>query len=330
MISTTWINKRKPHWRRLESLVEQAGRAGVASLDHRDLQELALLYRQAAADLSTAREDPSGASLAGYLNQLLGRAHNLLYMGGRSRRGGIRNFFFHEYPRIFRETFFYTLAATLIFAGGALLGFLVTYYDSGFARFFLGARMMDKIERRQMWTDSVVSVKPLASSAIMTNNLTVSIATFVGGILAGVGTVWLMFFNGLMLGVITAACLQTGMAGQLYTFVAPHGVLELPSIFIAGGAGLLLARGLLFPGFLPRRESLARAGSKAIRLFLGVVPLLVIAGTIEGFFSPTGIAAPIKFLFAAAMFILLVVYVTGGDQLFPQREEKAAKAQASA
>lgn len=322
MISTAWINKRKPHWRRLEGLIEQAGRGGVGALGHRDLQELALLYRQTASDLSVVREDPSATSIEGYLNQLLGRAHNLLYMGGRSRKGGIRNFFFREYPRIFRETFAYTLAATIIFAAAALLGFLVTYYDAGFARFFLGARMVDTIERHEMWTQSVVAVKPLASSAIMTNNLSVSFATFALGITGGVGTVWMLFFNGMLLGVITAACLQAGMAGQLYSFVAPHGVLELPSIFIAGGAGLLLARGLLFPGFLPRKESLTRAAAQAVRLLLGVIPLLVIAGITEGFFSPTAIAAPVKFLFAAAMFILMLAYLGGGDSFLPRRAPK--------
>lgn len=319
MISTTWLKKRSPYWRRLESLIDQAGRSGVGSLPHRDLQELALLYRQTAADLSTVREDASGGTVAGYLNQLLGRAHNLLYMGGKSRKGGILDFFFREYPRIFRETFSYTLTAAIIFFVGALLGFLVTFYDNGFARFFLGGRMMDDIERRHMWTESVVAVKPLASSGIMTNNLTVTFLTFAAGITAGVGTVWLMFFNGMLMGVVTAACMQSGMAGQLYSFVAPHGALEIPSIFIAGGAGLLIARGLLFPGFLPRKESLVIAGGTAIKLVLGVIPLLVIAGITEGFFSPTAAPTPLKYLYSAAMFILLVAYLTGGDLLLRKR-----------
>ena len=82
------------------------------------------------------------------------------------------------------------------------------------------------------------------------------------------------------------ACWQNGMSLSLWSFVAPHGVLELPAIFIAGGAGLLLARGLLFPGWLPRREALRRSAAEAGRLVLGIFPLLVVAGTTEGFFSP--------------------------------------------
>jgi uncharacterized membrane protein SpoIIM required for sporulation len=95
----------------------------------------------------------------------------------------------------------------------------------------------------------------------------------------------------------------------LWSFVAPHGVLELPAIFIAGGAGLRLAYGLLFPGFLPRGESVARAGTEAVKLLLGTIPILIIAGVIEAFVSPTGLAVPLKFGMAAALFALLLTYL---------------------
>jgi len=98
-----------------------------------------------------------------------------------------------------------------------------------------------------MWTDSIVTIKPLASSAILTNNLSVSFATFALGITAGVGTIYMMLLNGLLIGVIGSACWREGMSLSLWSFVAGHGVLELPAIFIAGGAGLGIARGLLFP-----------------------------------------------------------------------------------
>jgi uncharacterized membrane protein SpoIIM required for sporulation len=114
-----------------------------------------------------------------------------------------------------------------------------------------------------------------------------------------------------MLGVIGAACWLSGMSLQLWSFVAPHGVLELPAIFIAGGAGLMLADALLFPGVLSRRDSLAASGALAIRLVLGILPLLVIAGVVEGFISPSRLPVALKFLFAAVMFSLLLVYLFG-------------------
>jgi len=169
-----------------------------------------------------------------------------------------------------------------------------------------------------MWTHSIVTIKPLASSAILTNNLSVSLATFALGITAGVGTVYMMLVNGLLIGVISAACWREGMNLQLWSFVAAHGILELPAIFIAGGAGLGIARGLLFPGTLPRRESLAQAGARSVRLVLGTIPLLLVAGFVEGFVSPTDLNPAIKFLLSGALGTLLVLYLLSGTS--PQRQ----------
>jgi uncharacterized membrane protein SpoIIM required for sporulation len=307
-ISARWIEKRKPYWDRLEALLRTCGRGGVAALAHADLRELALLYRQTASDLSVAREDPTSAALARYLNDLLGRAHNLIYSGAPRRAGGIRDFYLRVFPAVFRETLPYTLAAAGIFAATAIAGVILTLSNPGFERLLLPPEMMDTIERREMWTHSVLAVKPLASSAIMTNNLSVALVMFASGIMAGLGTLYLLAFNGLLIGVIGAVCDRAGMAVSLWSFVAPHGVLELPAIFIAGGAGLLLGRGLVAPGALSRRDALADCASRAIRLLLGVIPLLVVAGVIEAFVSPSDIPVPAKFLVAAALFILMCAY----------------------
>jgi uncharacterized membrane protein SpoIIM required for sporulation len=309
LLSARWMNKHKPFWARLDDLVKRTGHQGVQALNHKELQELGLLYRQSASDLSAAREDASSQPLARYLNQLLGRAHNLIYMGRRGNPMGIITFYRETYPRIFRETFAYTLAAFIVFLAGAGFGFLLCLHDPAFPRHVLGAHMMDTIDRREMWTHSVVTMKPLASSGIMTNNLIVSFAAFAYGLTAGIGTLYMMAMNGLLFGVVSTACWQAAMAGQLFSFVAAHGVLELPAIFIAGGGGFLIARGLLFPGYLSRRDSLSRAGGKAVRLLLGTIPMLVIAGIIEGFISPTDLAPVVKYLLAAALFTLLVLYL---------------------
>ncbi|HTM90648.1 MAG TPA: stage II sporulation protein M [Terriglobales bacterium] len=314
MISTHWLEKRQPYWRRLEALVEQSGRRGVGRLSRSELQELGLLYRQIASDLSTVREDPASRQISDYLNQLLGRAHNLIYMGRKTNAAGIVQFFRVTYPRLFRENLAYPLTAFLIFLAAAIVGTALCFSDPGFERYFLGGRMIDTIEQHRMWTQSVVSIKPLASSFILTNNISVACATFAMGILAGLGTVYMLFFNGLLIGVIGTACWQAGMSRQLWSFVAPHGVLELPAIFIAGGAGLLLARGLLFPGTMPRRDSVVEAGGRAVRLVLGVIPMLVVAGFIEGYLSPSNFPVPLKFALGAALGLALVMYLASGGE----------------
>jgi uncharacterized membrane protein SpoIIM required for sporulation len=311
VISTSWIEKRKQYWERLEQLLEQTQRRGIRSLDRGELRELGLLYRQAASDLAVLRADTSSVHFARYLNQLLARAHNTIYSGKKTSAVSILHFFRDTYPAVFRRNLPYCLLAVVLFVVGALAGCVLTLQDPDFQLKVLGSQMVETIRRREMWTHSVVAIKPLASSAIMTNNLSVAFTTFAAGITAGLGTIYMIVFNGVLIGVIGAACYLSGMSLQLWSFVAPHGVLELPAIFIAAGAGLRLAAGLLFPGVLPRRESLARAGREAVQLLLGCVPVLFVAGIIEAFLSPTELAVPMKFLFAAAMFTLLLFYLFG-------------------
>jgi uncharacterized membrane protein SpoIIM required for sporulation len=311
MISTRWLEKRKPHWSKLESLLNQSATGGLKSLSRSDLQELSLLYRQTAADLAAIREDRSSVHFARYINQLLVRAHNTIYSGRRANPRALFSFFCDAYPRAFRRNVKHCLLATVIFAISGLVGAVLTYQNPDFKVKLLGPEMVDTIDRHQMWTHSIVGIKPLASSAIMTNNMSVGFTTFALGITAGLGTIYMMAFNGLLMGVIGMACWLSGMSVQLWSFVAPHGVLELPAIFIAGGAGLRIAQGLLFPGILPRRDSLSRAGLEAVQLLLGTIPILIVAGLIEAFVSPSGLAAPLKFSMAGALFLILGVYLFG-------------------
>ncbi len=282
---------------------------GIATLSHEELKELGLLYRQTASDLGTVREDVSSRQLTFYLNQLLGRSHNLIYMGHKPKVSAIVRFYRDTYPQLFRETLPQTLLAAALVLVTMIAAWMLTLRDPSFAYRLLGPAMIETIEQHHMWTDSIVTIKPLASSGIMTNNLSVAFSMFALGITGGLGTIWMLAVNGLLLGVIGAATARAGMALQLWSFVAPHGVLELPAIFIAGGAGLEIARGLLFPGLLPRRASLEEAGGRATRLLLGTVPMLIVAGVIEGFFSPSAVPIAIKFSLAAVLFAALMTYL---------------------
>ena len=163
-----------PHWKRLEELLRHAATAaGASALAHRELQELALLYRQAASDLSVVREDPtSGRLYPLYLNQLLGRAHNIIYMSRKPHSRGLRPFFFGNVPGNFSPNLFLHFRRVRNFSGaGAVAGVLMGLANPGFERYLLGPEMMDTIAQHKMWTHSIVSVKPLASSQIMTNNI---------------------------------------------------------------------------------------------------------------------------------------------------------------
>ena len=309
MISTRWLHEREPYWRRLEELLDQVARRGFRSLTRPELQEFGLLYRQIAADLAIVREDRGASRFAEYLNQLLARAHHTIYSPKGQGPAASLRFFVRGFPFVFRQNLASCLVSLALFAGAASFGAYLTYQNPEFKTRILGPEMVDTIDRRQMWTHSIVAIKPVASSQIMTNNMSVALMTFAAGITGGAGTVYMLLLNGLMLGVIGMACALSGMSAPLWSFVAPHGVLELPAIVIAGGAGLRLAQGLLFPGLLQRRASIARAGADGVKLVLGCLPILVIAGIVEAFVSPTDLGVALKFTLAGSLFGLLFAYL---------------------
>jgi uncharacterized membrane protein SpoIIM required for sporulation len=307
VLSNLWIQKRTPYWERLTTLVAAAGQS--RGLSRGELQELALLYRQVASDLSTLRQDRTSSALASQVNHLLARAHHIIYS---SRRSTWRNFLLYlrdGYPLVFRRQINYVFASLVIMLAGTLVAVAFTLADARFAAPIVGPNVMEAVEHHEMWTTSIVSVAPQASSFIMTNNLSVSFMAFAGGLLFGAGSVFEMFYNGLMLGAVAVLCQKAGMAIPLWSFVAPHGSLELPAITIAGAAGLRLGHGMLFPGIYTWKDSVARAGREAVRLVSGVIPMLIIAGSLEGFFSPSSAPVALKFSVGAGLFVLLLVWL---------------------
>ncbi len=293
----------------MDALIKRAESGGLTSLDRDELQQTALLYRQVAGDLSVLRQDRTARASTVYLNQILVRAHNILYSARKTSWRALWLFFRDDYPRHFQSLFRYVLIAILISLAAGILGAVITQSHPDFMRRFVGPGMIATMERHEMWTKSIIGIEPKASSAIMTNNLSVSFTAFAGGITFGLITLWSMFFNGLMLGVIGMACHQYNMSLQLWSFVAAHGSLELPSIVIAGGAGFRIAHAMLFPGAYRWRDAVALAGIEATQLVVGIVPMLIIAGALEGFLSPSTAPNWIKFTTGAMLFTLLNLWL---------------------
>ena len=170
--------------------------------------------------------------------------------------------------------------------------------------------LIEKVrDQGELWVGSIVGIEPLASSGIMINNLSVSFGAIAGGISGGVYTIYLMGFNGLHLGTVSALVAQNNLSYPFWGFVFPHGALELPAIFLAGGAGLLIGQAIVFPGQYRPIDALKRNGQKATQLLFGIVPMLVIAGAIEGFFSPNPlIPDAVKYLTGIGLFTILIAY----------------------
>ncbi len=294
MISNRWIDTRKPHWTRLEQLALQAETSGLNTLSARDLCEFGLLYRQAAADLSAARTDSASRTLEAYLNRLVARAHNFVYAGNRLSPRSIVRYLVYEYPRLFRRLLPYTALSLSLCLGGAVLGTIITLVRPDFVHAMLGPEMMSTLEHHKMWTESILGSQPQEA------------------VLAGLGTLYFMLYNGFLLGVIGTACHQYGLSLSLWSFVAAHGALELPSIFLSGSAGLRLGAAILFPGYLRRRDSIVEGGREAVRLVAVTVPLLFIAGTLESFLSPSHAPIALKFSVSAILLSALLFWLSEG------------------
>ena len=314
MITNLWIDLRKDNWNRLDALLRQVESQGLRSLSQSELRDLGLLYRQAAADLSAVRADRSSRTLEQYLNKLVARAHNFVYSGSRTSLAGLWQFMVHGYPRLLRRLSGYVWLATAITLAAAAIGVFITLVRPQFGEIFLGADKMEGIRQHHLWMDSILSAKPQTSSSIMTNNIMVCFLTFATGIGAGIGTLYMLFNNGLMIGTIATVCARYHLSLSLWSFIAAHGALELPSIMLAGAAGLRLAAGILFPGMLRRTDALALAGLEAVQLVAGTIPLLTIAGTLEAFLSPTHAPNALKFGVGAVLFAGLCLWLGEGGR----------------
>lgn len=312
MLAEEFINQKKPNWERLTNLLNKSQTAGLTTLSAEELTELGRLYRSATSDLAVVRRDYPSHRVVDFLNSLVARAHAAVYQNRAARGRGFLAFFTTTFPRAFRETWPYTLASFLMFLLPALVGFVVSYRDPS-----AGAALMPGLEQRiedirngtEWWKEINTNGRAASSSFIMTNNIQVSIMAFAGGMLLGTLTLYALVQNGLMLGVLAGAAQSLGFAGNLWGFVAAHGVIELSVIFIAGGAGLQLGWSLIRPGLLTRRAALTLAAQRAMALLLGSIPLLVVAGTIEGFISPSSLPLALKLFVALTSGVLLYSYL---------------------
>ena len=309
-----FVQERRDDWDRLDGLVRQAGR-GLGRLGKVDLQELGSLYRQAASDLARAQAATPDAELVDYLTSLVVRAHGIIYRPEQARLMQLWAFLAREFPQLVRQEWRPILLAVLVNLIPALWCYLMATLDPQFVDAVAPPGMRERLNKGELWVYRINPIKPAATSFIMTNNISVSFTYFALGIAFGAGTFWGLVSFGIHLGVIEVVVNQTRMAREFWAFVAPHGALEIPAVYIAGGAGFILGAALLFPGDLRRKDALAVRGRVGLKLILGCVPLLVVAGVIEGFFSPLPpdvMPLSAKFTAGAGLFALFLVYILRG------------------
>lgn len=282
-------------WNGFAAQLAVAQQRGLRALGEEGVREFVAEYRAVASDLARLRTASGGHAVDElfHLGRLVAGAHNLLYRDRRLPLRASLRFLVADVPReVRRSAGPIALAAVLLFLPALVAGVAVVR-TPGLAAEMLPPGMLRRAEdgvRRardgEGYIDDPQLFRPIMASSIVANNVQVSFAVFAGGITAGLLSALMLVANGVSLGSVTGLYVSKGIGPLLLAFVAPHGVLELFAICVAGGAGFLLAAAMLVPGERTRRRALADNSRRAVRLIGASTLLLLVAGTIEGLISP--------------------------------------------
>lgn len=311
MTEREFISRRRADWERLARLTETARSRGLAGLARDDLSAVGLLYRKSTSDLAYARAHFPGGDVEGYLNMLVAQGHALVHGGAKLSGRAVTRFVRWQLPVAVREHIRpILLAAAVFFLAAGVGAWAYATHNAVIIGLIPEAyrRMIDSVADGES-RGALDVAKPILSSAIMTNNIQVSFIAFALGLTFGLGTLWVVWQNGLLLGALAWVTHSLGQDLRFWSLILPHGVIELPAIFLAAGAGLMIGSALLRPGDLRRVDALRIAGQKAMPLLGGVVGLLIAAGLIEGFFTPAPVAPSLKLLFATVLFLAFITYI---------------------
>ena len=305
-----FVQERGPDWSRLEESLTQIEQGGLSTLKLSEARSFARLYRRVSSDLVQARAAHVNATMLDYLNDIVARAYAVVHTSRRPRTRNLAAFFLRDFPRRFRREWRVIALAALVLFAGAGIGALSVAGDP----YALGALIPDdhqaftpseRVRREEREAGKMAGDRAAAFSGwLFTHNMEVSFLVFALGLTFGIGTLALLFFNGVPLGALAMQYHAEGQGLFFWAWILPHGVTELTVVCIAGGAGLIIARGLWLPERLTRSSAVAKEARSATALLLGGLPLLGIAGAVEGTISQLHAPAlpySAKLLFAALL-----------------------------
>jgi len=280
-----YLLARRPEWERLGQLDAQV-RPGTLTLEQGEA--LVAGYRQLSRDVASVRRDQPGTRLALQLESLYRRLHRRLHAPFEPARARLAALFRDEVPASARRLVPALHAVILIFGASAAAGALLVWAFPELITLFASEGMVRGVQRGEMWTERLFNIAPssVLAAGIAANNIVVTLTAYMLGIFYGLGTLYIIGLNGLMLGALFAYTAQFGLAGELAFFVLAHGPAELSIVVIAGAAGLRLGEALARPGELSHAEAFRAVVRDTGRLFCVCVPFLLACGLVEGFVSP--------------------------------------------
>lgn len=316
-----FIGARSDSWSELEGLLRDA-KGKPERLGAERVRRLGALYREAAADLALARRRYPGDPVRRRLEQLVGRAGVVVYAGLPAERSPA-SFFLRDYWRAVAERPLPILIAWLALLGPGLLAALWALSEPSAASAFIGAPFQGAIDPP---TDSGASTAERAvfSAELFTNNIQVTFIAFAAGILFGIGSIVIVALNGLLLGAVTGAAIEAGNGAAFFSFIVPHGPLELSCIAITAAAGMRLGWSLVDPGELPRRAALVAEARRSVLIVLGTMPWLVLAGLIEAFVRSAALPQAVLIVVGLGAFALFWGLVLSLGRARPARRPRRA------
>ncbi len=304
-----FVRLRRPVWEAFEAQLasisgSRGSRGSLRRAGYGTLEDMALRYRQVLHDHALAAARFPGTAAARRLQSLALAGTRRLTGEGRQRPAGLRTFFNRTFPRAFQRQLRLLGVAVALFLLAAVWGLTMAALrpEIGFA--FLGPEAIRGLEEGRLWTSSLVTSVPpaISSSGIATNNLTVALTAWSGGVLAGLVPLYVVLLNGLMLGAILGVTLHYSMAGELLQFISAHGMLELTLILVSAAAGLSLGRALVAAGDRPRALAMREAGRDSLAVLLGCLPWFVVLALVEVFVSPSPeVPAGVKLILGLAL-----------------------------
>jgi len=317
--SSEFRKGREEGWRELETLVAHVERRGVRTLSLHELQRLPILYRAALSSLSVARTIALDRNLLLYLENLALRAYLVVY-GPRIGVGeGLRTFFRHDLPAAVRSARWHIVIATLALLVGVAAGFLLTLQDEAwFSSFVPGglaggrgpastrADLLDKVIFAP--APSALEAFGIFANFLFSHNTLVGLMTFGLGLAAGVPTIMLNVYQGLVLGAFLALHYNRDLSLDFLGWVSIHGTTELGALVLLAAGGLVIADKILFPGRYGRIENLALHGRQAAQIAAGAVVMLFVAAILEGGFRQLVASTPARFAIGLGMGAFWIVY----------------------
>ena len=315
MKQSLFESRHQPQW---QAFAEQLKQLEQGKTKARDVADFPHHYRRVCQHLALAQERGYSSYLIDPLQQLALRGHQQLYRHRSHLGANVLGFILADFPRLVREQWRFVLIASLLFFGSLVAVGLLVYLFPDLIYSIVSPQQVAEMHsmydpdasRLGRAADRASSEDWMMFGYYVMHNTGIAFQTFAAGLLFGLGSVFFLIFNGLIIGAISGHLTEIGYGQTFWSFVIGHGAFELSAIALAGASGLQLGWALIAPGQLTRSESLRLAARKSVQMLCGVMLFLLIAAFIEAYWSSSSTLAPwIKYLTGAGLWLLMGAYL---------------------